>query len=924
MKNLTSYSVAVLLLTSFALCAGCSTQKNTGASRAWHELKVIHNVQFNGEMAYKEGIESLNQAHTDNFSTFLPLYPVSDHQAAESSASSMEKAIDKCRKSIKMHSIKARPKVNHKKRDNAKYQNWLKNKEFNSQMYRAWLMLGESEFHKGDFLGSVGTFRYIERLYDNDPNMVALCQLWVARAYGEMGWQYEAEEVLSKVKVDDLKRKNEPYYSAVSADLMMKGGQYKEAIPFVKVAKQNEKRKMYLPRFEYVLGQLYQYNHQNAEARSAYKRTYQLHPKDVAMEFNARIHYAELRGDTTKNMKQLRQMTKLYKYRDNLDQIYGVMGNIYLANHDTLRALECYEQGIKASTKNGNEKGEILVTTGDLYYDRYDYTHASPCYHEAAQILTAEHPAYPRVSHRSEVLDEVVVEVQTVQLQDSLQQLGKLSPEEQLQVVEKIIADLIEKERQDSIAQAEQARAAELEAEGGGLQSVNTSKMIGNRTGDAANWYFYNPQLMQSGKQEFVQKWGNRALEDNWRRLSKATSSNALMPAPETDTEGDEAAQQIAGNDSTNLGNTTTTTTMSSDIHSPEYYLQQIPKTEADYIASNALIADALYNLVFLYRDKVGDIAQSNRTFQDFLTRFSSDERVLDLYYDRYLNALRVNDTETADTCRNAIISLYPESAQAKIVSDPQYFESLKRMAIEQDSLYAATYEAYKHNLFTEVQHNKQYADTHYPLTPLMPRLLFLNAIATAKQDGQEPFIASLRDLVQRYPENELSAMAKDMLAMMGQGYESQQGGTISSLTEQRDATTETTEDETVLATSFADERNEKSFVYIVITNDEIHLNNLLYEVALFNFSQFLIKDFDLRKVPVFTLTNSALEIAGFDSMDEAEWYISLLQDNAEMQILLKQLEANILPITETNLKLINHPFSLDDYVQYYTAPRHP
>ncbi len=892
----------------------CSTQKNTGASRAWHELKVIHNIQFNGEQSYKEGIEAINQAHEDNFALTLPLYPVSDHRAAESAASSMDKAIDKCRKSIKLHSIKSRPKINPKKRNDAKYQNWLKSKEFNSQMYRAWLMLGQSEFHKGDFLGAVGTFRYIEKMYEDDPNLSALSQLWVARSYGELGWIYEAEDVLSKVKVENLKRKNEPFYSAVSADILLKGDHHKDAIPFVKAAKANEKRKEYLPRFEYVLGQLYQENKQNAEARNAYKRVFRLHPKDVKMEFNARLHYAELKGDTLKTMKQLRQLARLYKYRDDLDLLYGTMGNIYLANGDTARALEHYEKGIELSTKAADAKARILIVAGDLYYDRHNYSNASPCYKEASQIIISDHPDYKRVQHRSEVLDEVVVETETIALQDSLQHLGTLSEEEQLAVVEKLIADLKEKELQDSIRQAEEERQAELDAESGGLQSVNTSMMLGSRMGENANWYFYNPQLMRSGKQEFMRKWGKRVLEDNWRRLSKATMSNASFDTSSDEMEENMPLDSVALSADSTLEEEVPVVT---DIYSPEYYLQQIPKTEEDYAASNAQIADALYNLVFIYRDKVGDTDMSYQSWQEFCRRFPNDERMVDLYYDQYLNALRTNDTTSAMYCRGQILSLYPTSAQAKIVSDPAYFESLKRMAIEQDSLYAATYDAYTHNRFAEVKANKIYAESNYPLTPLMPHLCFLNSIAVAKTDGQVAFIGCLQDMVERYPEHELSAMAKDMLAMMGQGMESKKGGTTSTLTDQRQ-TQNDIEDNADKSASLSTERREASTVYIVIANDETQLNNLLYEVAVYNFSQFLIKDFDLKKIAAYTLSNSALEIAGFDSMDEAEWYISLLQENTGLSILFKELNALIFPVTETNAPMLNKSFTLDEYILFY------
>ena len=84
----------------------------------------------------------------------------------------------------------------------------------------------------------------------------------------------------------------------------------------------------------------------------------------------------------------------------------------------------------------------------------------------------------------------------------------------------------------------------------------------------------------------------------------------------------------------------------------------------------------------------------------------------------------------------------YPQTTQAQIVSQPDYFDKLKRMAQEQDSLYAQTYEAYMRGNYDQVKSNKQYAEREYPLTPLMPRFLFLNAVSVARTEGQESFIA--------------------------------------------------------------------------------------------------------------------------------------------------------------------------------------
>ena len=101
----------------------------------------------------------------------------------------------------------------------------------------------------------------------------------------------------------------------------------------------------------------------------------------------------------------------------------------------------------------------------------------------------------------------------------------------------------------------------------------------------------------------------------------------------------------------------------------------------------------------------------------------------------------------------------------------------------------------------------------------------------------------------------------------------------------------------------WSDDRNLPSVVLLILPKpDEPALNELLYEVALFNFSQFLIRDFDLQKMPVFG-EGCALRISGFADMDEAEWWIDLLQKNVDMQS--KLTSVTIRPVTEVNLPLM-------------------
>lgn len=903
----------ILLLTLLMALCSCSTQKNTGATRWYHRTKTKYNIEFNGKNAYIDGLQQIVEAHEDNYGEMLPLYPVSDHKAAEASAGKMDITIEKCRKCIKLHSIKVKPKPDSKRMKDPKYKEWLKQEEFNSELANAWLLLGQAEFHKGDFIGSVGTFNYIIRHYQNDADVVAQCQLWVARAYAEMGWLYEAEDMLSKVQADNLKRKHASLYAAATADIKLKTKQYKDAIPFVKLAMPDEKRKGNRARFAYVLGQLYETENRPAEAYEAYKKCTQLYPP-VLMDFNAHIRMSLVSPDEKKAVHQLKRMAKNYKYREQLDVLYGAIGDIYMMQRDTANALENYELAIEKSEKNGMDKAAVLLKAGDIYYTQRNYAKAAPCYSEAITILPAESDSYQRIRTLAEVLDELSKEYEMVVLQDSLQHLATLSEEEQQKIAEQLVADLRKAEAEDS------AKAAQKERENRdkGLSSVNTSKIAGG-SGAPGKWYFYNPQLMRNGKQEFTNRWGNRPLEDNWRRRNKASSGDWTPPSSDDENESGD----IEPNDSIPADSVPATKPLVTDVYDPVYYLQQIPRTPEDFAQSDSLIADALFKMIFIYKNQLQDTVQAAQTFEEFCRRFPQDKRCVELYYIHYLDALKDNQTAKAEMIRQDIVTKYPDSKQAQIVSDPQYFARLREMAAEQDSVYEATYNAFRAGEFSTVKANTQHAEQNYPLSPLMPRFLFLNAVAKARTEGKEAFAESLKDMITRYPDSELAAMSRDMLAMLGQGMESQTGGSLSTLAAKReDQQSEEQEADSTL--QFSPDREVGSYVLLLYPNEpklkdeeiQADLNNMLYEVALFNFTRFLIRDFDLTALPAYS-AGPTLRISGLESMDEAEWYIGLLMESEEIKALIDNRQITVIPISETNSKLIGNGKTMSDYNEF-------
>lgn len=891
-----------LCLIAMAHLVGCSTKKNTWVTRRYHSTTTRFNIHFNGVESYQAGLKSIAEAGQDDFAHILHMYPISYHPAAEAGKSAMDRAIEKSRKSIKLHSIQKKPRRNTKKLRDPKYIQFYNQSEFNTWLDDAWLLLGKAEFHKGDFMEAIGTFSYVARHYANHTDVVAECQLWIARAYAEMGWLYEAEEVFDKIKQADLNRKNAALYAAFMADFYIKGKRYREAIPYLQIAVANEKSKQSKVRFQFVLGQLEQLVGSRSAAESAYNSVIKANPS-IEMDFNARINKTQLSPNTEQSLKRLRKMAKEYKFKDNLDQIYGAIGHIYLGQADTVGALQNYRHAVDESTQKGLPLAAILVKMGDIYYQQRNYLQAQPCYEQASSIISVESEEYAFVSNRAQTLGEVVAECQIVHLQDSLQRLSKMSEQEQLRVIEKMLSDREQAEKEA----VEKAEELARRRESGGLQGVNTQNMIGGGTGGQANWYFYNPNLMKSGRQEFARKWGNRKLEDNWRRISKSVTAHFADDSGGFDPQGEEGAESSGQARPEQV----------TDTKNPTFYLQQIPKTAQQLALSDQEIATALYKLGSIYADKVGDTELALETFEEFERRFGSDSRLIDIYYQRYMLYSKQNDAAMAERMRIALVQKFPESKQATILSNPNYSQQLGQMHKEQEALYEASYNAYMQSDYGTVFKNTAYAERHFPLAAIMPKFLFLEALSTGKTQSQEAFGEALRRLVARYPESDVSAMSKDMLALMNQGMESRVGASHGTLISRRNAEAVSAQEQPIDDYTFSSERVGETLLFIVIENDEDKLKRLLYQVALFNFSQFMVKDFDLTVVHSFREHQGALQVSSLESMEESIWYQNMLLNSADLKSILGELGATFMQITEHNYRLIERGLTWEEYSRF-------
>lgn len=912
----------LLLWTSlfFFVLSGCSVKKNTRWTRFYHSFTTRYNVFYNGSTAFRDGMDAVMSGNKDYYGEILPLEPISNEGTAGQGSGNFDRAIEKGEKSVKLHSIRKKPK---KKpgRQSAKQKLWQSQKEYNPFLYRAWLLIGQAQYWKGEYLEAAATFSYIARLYENNAKVLPYARIWMARCYAQLDWFYDAENSLTLTRTEGYQKRHRRDFDYAQANYLLRQQRYEEAIPVLQRVVKQEKNKKQRQRELFLLGQLYQHLGKNKEAYDTYGRLLRKSPP-YEMEFNARIRQTEvLSGSPKKIERKLKRMARSQKNKDYLDQIYYAIGNIYLSQGDTLKAMDQYRTAAEESTRGGKEKAVALLTLGQLCWERMEYTEAQQCYQDALGLIDKEYPDFDMLSKRSAVLDELVGYAEAVQLQDSLQHLATLPETEQLAIIDKIIEDLIKKEEEERKKQEE----AELLAQHQADQAANAPTLTQQQTvaptvanGDRS-WYFYNSQTVQQGKTAFQNLWGNRKLEDNWRRRNKTTV--ATSDYEEIDYAAEDSIAEARAQMMDSLMNDTLAQaqmmkdSLENDPHQREYYLKQIPVTEEQLAESNRILSDGLFNMGLIYKDKLEDERLATQVWDRLIREFPGFERLDETYYNMYLMYLRYQKNAEAEYAKAQLIQRFPESKYALTLSDPDFLANALYGKQREDSLYASSYEAFKEGRFDEVIRNDEYAAQKYAMGQHRPKFLFLHAMSSLRQGDRADFLAKLKDVTQNYPDDEITALAADIMKGLQEGRllsADSDFGSIWSL-RARELAGDTTLVDT-LSNAFQAEKEVPYLFLLAYPEGEVDEDRMLYEVARYNFASFIVKDFDLafnQLGPV-----RMMEIKPFNSFDEVRYYMYLLYRDGEMAAKLSGLRPVI--ISQHNFDLLMKYYSFDDYARFY------
>lgn len=717
-KNIQHYSLLILLV----LLASCSTKKKGLLNRAYHNVTAKYNGYFNGRESLREGVAALNTANKDNFEEILSIYPLGTKADAQSVYPQMDRAIEKASIVIKKHSMLIRGK---------EYCNWIDD---------SYLLIGKSHFYKRDLLAGHEIFTYMVKQYKDKKSRYD-GHLWLIRSNIELLRFKDGEKEILLLEQDEkLPKKKKVELAVATAEFYIKQADYNMAIPKLEAALEISKRGKQRNRMNYILGQLYQEKNDDRATEYYTKVIKRNTPYD--MEFNARINRALMAsaasGDLASIKKELKKMSRDDKNADYLDRIYFAMADIAKDEEDIPKAKEYLRKSIRASTSNPVQKAISYFTMADIYFEEREYPQSAMYFDSSMMSLPEEHKQYDRVKAQRDNLADLIKNLDIIAYQDSMIMLSGMSDAE----IDDIIAEIIQ-----GVIEEEELAAALALNEGANSQQREQPRTIGG-----SGWYYYNQTAKSYGVQEFKNKWGERVLEDNWRRRNKQSTA-----ASEDD--------EFAGMDDS---------TATELKKTPEFYLQNVPRTEGAIDSAYIALEGALYNLGVIYKDQIGDLERSIESFQSYLERFPKGRYSLETYYQLYLLGIQAGMPELSAKYKQKVISEYPDSDYAKILTDPTYLAKLEAMKGELARIYNRAYDNYQEGEYELTLAGCDTALLAFEKDELVPKFDLLKAMAIGKTDRLIVYRRALEGVVEKYPATPEKDKAEELLGyvkqMMGEG----------------------------------------------------------------------------------------------------------------------------------------------------------
>jgi tetratricopeptide (TPR) repeat protein len=362
------------------------------------------------------------------------------------------------------------------------------------------------------------TFKYVEGTYKKEGGR-HLASLWIAKTYLQLTQLREAENKLDYVNNQaDFPKRSKWELNAVNADYYLQTRNFEKAAEYLTKAVDQVPDREKRIRWRFILAQLHQQKGENKKAFDLYSKVIKMNPP-YEMAFNSRLNrarcYDATSGSSSETVrKELLKMERDPKNHDFLDQIYYALAGLSKNEGNQEEQIRYLNKSIQASTTNQNQKALAYLELGKIEFSKPDYRTAQAYYDSTIANIETDYPDYTEILNRRNSLTKLIKFMKTIETEDSLQKISSLPAMERVRIVNEVIAAQEEAEKKAKEA-AEQQQSNQI------FGQTNSSEAAAFQNQGGSNWYFYNAQAISFGLNEFLKKWNDRKLEDNWRRSKK-------------------------------------------------------------------------------------------------------------------------------------------------------------------------------------------------------------------------------------------------------------------------------------------------------------------------------------------------------------------------------------------------------------------
>jgi TolA-binding protein len=870
MRQQVRYVLGLLVI----FLAACSSQRNTFTNRAFHNLTAHYNAYFLADTKIKAAEDQVVANYKEDYTQILPVFIPIDSATIQQNKVSLDSARELSSKAVDWHRISK----------------WVDD---------SYYLIGKIDYLQSRVDDAKNTFRYVNsQSKDKDLRHKALISL--LHVYIDQDAVEEANftiDYLSKEK--DINTDNTFDLYKTLAYYYEKRGDQNGVIGALDRALNYTSDKKERSRLYFILGQRYQregldalafdYFQKSLEGNPPYERTFfaTLYAQQVA-ELNA-----------TKDLKKVRNYYEdLYKDPKNKDLKDVVIFESALfeeKQNNIPLTLELLHQAAKEPGSIPRVKGYIYQKLAEIKLDQFKDYRATKYYLDSAlTFIKAEDPVAKQLAEKKTSLDTYVFHFERIQKNDSLIQLASLTEEEQVFRAQEFLI-------------TEKQRLADLKEEDSPSKSpsIFDNLLAFGDSGNGSTFYFGNSSALQQGAIEFVRTWGNRTLQDNWRR--KAAQFQAA----------DESTPLVA-QDSTDADSSADST----GLPSVETLLASIPKSPAQLEQANSELEDSYFELGKVLFFQLKEAQRSGEYLEQLIQKYPKTVKKPEAYYLLYLG--KKEQKGDGNTYAQLLNLEFPESPYTFSVNNPEAGVGNKG-SLESAKGYEQAYEAYYSGNYSQARALVFATLEKYPLTRNTEKLLLLNAMVTGKQESREQFKLKLEEFIQNAKEEELITLAKAMLQPLLSS-EELAAKSSSSAVAQEDQAPKKEEVKENVGENLAKESPYKAtddqthiFVVALSPSDVETAKNLLGDLEAFH-----TQSFGNARLRTGNMNLSAqlsiFIISPFSNAEKAMDYLKTFQEKFTSIGLKEEVKTNSFFISIENFQVLNKNKDLEEYLQFFTA----